>query len=57
MVDGPSEKDPRKLSGRTRTNKIAIFEGPPDLAGKFVKVRAEEAALWGFKGRLVEVLR
>jgi len=56
LVDGPSEKDRRKLSGRTRTNKIVIFEGPKDLAGKFVKVEVKEATLWGFKGKLAEVL-
>lgn len=54
LVDGPSEKDPSKLAGRTRTNKIMVFEGPPHLKGQFVKVRAEEAFLWGFKGKLVE---
>jgi len=51
LVEGPSEKDPSLLTGRTRTNKIVHFEGPPELRGSLVKVRACEAHLWGFTGQ------
>jgi tRNA-2-methylthio-N6-dimethylallyladenosine synthase len=50
LVEGPSEKNPKKLSGRTRTNKTVVFEGNPDWRGKFVFVRTTKAYLWGFEG-------
>ncbi len=53
LVEGPSEKNPNKLSGRTRNNKTVVFEGSPELRGKFVYVRTRKAYLWGFEGELV----
>ncbi len=50
LVEGPSEKNPKKLSGRTRTNKTVVFKGNPDWRGKFVLVRTTKAYLWGFEG-------
>lgn len=41
LVDGPSDRQPSLLCGRTRTNKNTIFEGPKKLAGKVVKVKIE----------------
>jgi len=55
LVEGPSEKNPQKLSGRTRTNKTVVFEGSPELRGKLVLVRTIKAYLWGFEGELVGV--
>lgn len=55
LVEGPSEKNPKKLSGRTRTNKTVVFEGSPELKGKFVHVRTTKAYLWGFEGELLGV--
>lgn len=55
LVEGPSEKNPQKLSGRTRTNKTVVFEGSPELRGKLVFVRTKKAYLWGFEGELVGV--
>jgi tRNA-2-methylthio-N6-dimethylallyladenosine synthase len=43
LVEGPSKKDPRHLSGRTRANQIVVFDGPERLAGELVSVRIEEA--------------
>ncbi len=54
LVEGPSQKDPTKLAGFTRENKMMHFVGSPDLVGKIVKVRADEAHLWGFYGTTVE---
>ncbi len=54
LVEGVSPKNPDKLSGRTRTNKIGVFEGSDDMIGQFVNVRADEGFLWGFKGTCVE---
>jgi tRNA-2-methylthio-N6-dimethylallyladenosine synthase len=52
LVEGPSEKNPRRLAGRTRGNKLAVFDGPRELAGQLATIVAEKAFLWGFEGRL-----
>ena len=52
LVEGRGNKDPRKLSGRTRTNKVAIFDGRPDLIGKLVNVKIESVAPYALKGRV-----
>lgn len=54
LVEGPSQKDPSKLAGFTRENKMMHFVGGRELIGKIVRVRADEAHLWGFYGTLVE---
>ncbi len=53
LVEGPSQKDPTKLAGFTRENKMMHFVGPRELIGQIVKVRADEAHLWGFYGMMV----
>lgn len=53
LVEGPSQKDPTKLAGFTRENKMMHFVGPRELIGQIVKVRADEAHLWGFYGTVV----
>lgn len=50
LVEGPDEKSPGHLRGRTRTNKLVIFPSPALPAGSFVNVLTREAFLWGFKG-------
>ncbi|MCK4547132.1 MAG: tRNA (N6-isopentenyl adenosine(37)-C2)-methylthiotransferase MiaB [Candidatus Eisenbacteria sp.] len=51
LVEGRDRKDPRKLSGRTRTNRLVSFEGDPQLVGSLVKVRIESAGRWTAFGR------
>jgi tRNA-2-methylthio-N6-dimethylallyladenosine synthase len=53
LVEGPSQKDPTKLAGFTRENKMMHFVGARELAGQIVRVRADEAHLWGFYGTVV----
>jgi tRNA-2-methylthio-N6-dimethylallyladenosine synthase len=53
LVDGPDQKTPGRMRGRTRQNKLMIFEGEADLIGRFVTVRAAEPRLWGWIGQLV----
>ncbi len=43
LVEGPSRKDPSRLVGRTRDNKIAVFKGSHDFIGEIVSLRVEEA--------------
>ena len=61
LAEGPSAKDPRKLTGQTRTLKTVNFtlpEGgtrsPESLTGKLVPVRMLQAHLTGFTGELLE---
>jgi tRNA-2-methylthio-N6-dimethylallyladenosine synthase len=39
LVEGPSRKNPNRLSGRTRTNKIVVFEGAPRHLGQVMDVQ------------------
>ncbi|MCK4261481.1 tRNA (N6-isopentenyl adenosine(37)-C2)-methylthiotransferase MiaB [bacterium] len=52
LVEGPSKKVPLRLYGRTRTNKIVIFEGVEELVGKLIKVRIKEVGPWTLFGSL-----
>lgn len=53
LVEGVSDKDASRLSGRTRTNKLMQFDGNLGEypAGSLVEVEAKEAFLWGFVGQ------
>ncbi len=54
LVEGPSKKDPEKLTGRTRTNKIINFAGDPGLIGSFVPVHVTRAGLYALDGEVAE---
>jgi tRNA-2-methylthio-N6-dimethylallyladenosine synthase len=43
LCEGPSKTNPARLMGRTRTNKIVVFEGGEELSGEFVDVRVQQA--------------
>lgn len=45
LVEGPSETDPARLAGRTRTNKTVVFAGLPVHIGALVPVRIVEGRL------------
>lgn len=51
LVEGRSERNPERLSGRTRTNKLVNFEGPETLIGHLVDVQIESANPWALRGR------
>ena len=53
LVEGPSKKDPTKLTGRTRTNKIVNFPGDPALIGALTPVRVTRAGLYALDGETV----
>ena len=53
LVEAIDPRTPDHVRGRTRTNKLMIFPGGDDLIGRMVRVRADEAFLWGFKGERV----
>ena len=52
LVEGPSKKNPHKLSGRTRTNKIINFPGDPARIGKLTSVRVTRAGLYALDGEM-----
>jgi tRNA-2-methylthio-N6-dimethylallyladenosine synthase len=53
LVEGPSYKDPARLSGRTESNRFVHFEGPLDLTGQFVEVKILEAHANSLKAELI----
>jgi tRNA-2-methylthio-N6-dimethylallyladenosine synthase len=54
LVEGVSRKDSRRLTGRTRGNKVVNFPGSEALAGEFVHVRITEAGFVSLVGELDE---
>ncbi len=52
LVEGPSKKDPAKLTGRTRTNKIINFPGDPSLVGTLAPIHVTRAGLYALDGEV-----
>ena len=52
-VEGPSKKDPARLTGRTSANRLVHFPGGSDLHGRFVSVRVEQATALSLSGTRV----
>lgn len=52
LVEGRAEKTPHFLQGRTRTNKVVLFEGREEFIGKLVWVKIKEAGCWHLMGEL-----
>jgi tRNA-2-methylthio-N6-dimethylallyladenosine synthase len=53
LVEGPSKRNPHRLSGRTRCNKIVVFEGSPRHISQIMDVnivRAGSFTLYGDPG-------
>jgi tRNA-2-methylthio-N6-dimethylallyladenosine synthase len=44
LCTGASRHNDARLTGRTRGNKIVVFEGPDNLAGNLVDVDVTETA-------------
>ncbi len=53
LVEGPTKNDPSKMGGRTRTNKLVVFKGEPDLIGKIVNVKITAARLTHLDGDII----
>jgi tRNA-2-methylthio-N6-dimethylallyladenosine synthase len=43
LCEGPSRTNAARLMGRTRTNKIVVFEGNPEHAGEIFEVNVQQA--------------
>ena len=54
LVEKPSRKDPRQMSGRTENNRVVNFDAAPALGGQFADVRIIEALPNSLRGVLVD---
>ena len=50
LCEGPSKTNPDRLMGRTRTNKIVIFDGDPSYVGRLFNVRIAHATGFSLYG-------
>jgi len=53
LVEKPSRKDLRQLSGRTENNRVVNFDAPADTLGRFVAVRITEALPNSLRGEFI----
>lgn len=53
MVEGPSKNDDTVWSGRTRTNKIVLFNHNGEQEGDFIKVKITQPQTWVLKGERI----
>jgi tRNA-2-methylthio-N6-dimethylallyladenosine synthase len=58
LVEGVSDRDPSRLMGRTRTNKLVLFPATLEQypRGSYVEVETKEGYLWGFVGEATQAL-
>jgi tRNA-2-methylthio-N6-dimethylallyladenosine synthase len=57
LVEGPSRRDPSRLTGRTRQNRLVHFSSSDPLrAGTYARVEVTDATTTNLRGHLVEVL-
>ncbi len=50
LVEGLSRNNPARLEGRTRCNKIVVFEGSPRHIGQILEVNIEQAKMFTLYG-------
>lgn len=53
LVEGASKTDEKIFTGRTRSNKLVLFEHASELAGQFVNVKITQAQTWLLKGNVI----
>jgi len=54
LVEGRSKRDARRMTGRLRTNRIAVFPGDDSLTGRTVNVLIRDATALTLAGETVE---
>ena len=50
LVEGPSKRNPERYSGRTRCNKIAVFDGSERHRGQIMDLRITRAGSFTLYG-------
>jgi tRNA-2-methylthio-N6-dimethylallyladenosine synthase len=53
LAEGPSKRDPNRLTGRSRTCRLVHFPGQPELAGRLVGVKILSATALALTGEVV----
>ena len=53
LCEGPSRNNAARLMGRTRTNKIVVFEDEANRAGEIMRIKVEQANGFSLYGRPV----
>jgi len=56
LVDRPSRKDPKQVSGRTENNRVVNFTGGTELIGEFADVLITNAQPNSLRGELQSVV-
>jgi tRNA-2-methylthio-N6-dimethylallyladenosine synthase len=54
LVEGPSKRNPARLTGRTRCNKIVVFEGSPEHCGRLLDVKIQRSGTFTLYGEVEE---
>ena len=52
LVEGPSKKNPREMTGRTENMRYVNFPAPANLVGQFIDVQITEAMSNSLRGRI-----
>jgi tRNA-2-methylthio-N6-dimethylallyladenosine synthase len=50
LVEGPSKKNPARMMGRTRCNKIVVFDGSARHCGGLLDVKIQRAGSFTLYG-------
>ena len=50
LIEGPSKKNAARMTGRTRCNRIVVFDGSPRHRGQIMDVRIERAGSFTLYG-------
>ena len=50
LVEGPSRRNAARQTGRTRCNRIVVFEGAEERRGELVELRIERAGSFTLYG-------
>ena len=57
LVQGPSRKDPTRLTGRTRQNRLVHFDPTGAVRpGSYVSVEVQDATTTHLRGRMIDLL-
>ena len=54
LVEGASKTDDKIFTGRTRSNKLILFEHGNEQAGELVNVKISQAQTWLLKGNVIK---
>ena len=53
LLDGPAPRGEGSLQGRTKTDKVVIVKGRPDLMGSYMDVKIIGASHWSLEGEII----